>query len=95
VLRTADRFGILRRVLLALSKRPPGADAARELQQRATLGERVIRKGDAIWVHYAGGIGRSKLTPAILDRCVGSPVTARNWRTALKLDEMIRGFSTP
>jgi uncharacterized protein (DUF1697 family) len=78
------------RVLLGLSKRPPKANAASELQQRATLGERVVRKGDAIWIHYANGIGRSKLSPAVLDRHVGSSVTARNWRTVMKLDEMLR-----
>ena len=77
-------------VLLCLSKSPPDSNAVSQLQQRATLGERVVRKGDAIWIHFAGGIGRSRLTPAVLDRHVGSPVTARNWRTVVKLDEMAR-----
>jgi len=77
-------------VLLLLSKLPPVANAVSELQQRATQGERVVKKGDVIWIHYASGIGRSKLTPAVLDRYVGSSVTARNWRTVLKLDEMVR-----
>jgi uncharacterized protein (DUF1697 family) len=39
-------------------------------------------------VHYANGAGRSKLTPALLDRLAGSPVTARNWNTVLKLNEL-------
>jgi len=76
-------------VLLALSKLPPSVSAATELQRFATQGDRVVKKGDAIWIHYANGIGRSKLTPALLDRHVGSSVTARNWRTVLKLDEML------
>lgn len=76
------------RVLLALSKLPPKADAAAELQKRAPSGERVLRVGDALWIHYAAGIGTSKLTPALLDRLAGSPVTARNWNTVLKLAEM-------
>lgn len=75
-------------VLLCLSKRSPSANAATELQQRATLGEQVAKKGDAIWIYYTNGIGRSKLTPAVLDRYVGSPVTARNWKTVQKLDEL-------
>lgn len=78
------------RVLLSLSKLPPRADAASELQQRAIRGDRVVKKDDAIWIHCPNGVGRSNLTPAMLDRYVGSPVTARNWRTVLKLDEMIR-----
>ena len=77
-------------VLLSLPKLPPKASVASELQQRAKQGERVVKKGDAIWIHYANGIGRSKLTPALLDRHAGSAVTARNWRTVLKLHEMLR-----
>jgi uncharacterized protein (DUF1697 family) len=81
-------------VLLCVSKLPPKKTAVAELQQRATQGERVVRKGDALWIHYANGIGRSKLTPALLDRHVGSSVTARNWRTVLKLEEMVRATAT-
>jgi uncharacterized protein (DUF1697 family) len=77
-------------VLLCLSKRPPRPTAASDLQQRATHGERVTMTGDAIWIHYANGIARSKLTPAVLDRLAGSSVTARNWRTVLKIGDMLR-----
>lgn len=77
-------------VLLALSKAPPKPGAVEGLQQRAQNGERIAQVGDALWVHYAGGVGRSKLSPALLNRLVGSPVTGRNWRTVLKLDELAR-----
>lgn len=77
-------------VLLCLSKKALGATAAADLQQTATQGERVIKKGDAIWIHYAKGIARSKLSPAVLDRHMRSAVTTRNWRTVQKLDEMAR-----
>jgi uncharacterized protein (DUF1697 family) len=76
------------RVVLHLSKHLPMDDAAEQLQERASLGERIVRTGDAIWIHYAGGIGRSKITTAWLDRTVGSTVTARNWRTVVKIDQM-------
>jgi uncharacterized protein (DUF1697 family) len=75
-------------VMLALAKAPPKPDAADKLQERAANGERVVQVGNALWVHYGGGVARSKLSPALFDRLVGSPVTARNWRTVLKLDEM-------
>lgn len=78
-------------VLLALSKAPPSPDAAERLLERALDGERVARVADALWIHYAGGAGRSKLSPALLDRFVGSPVSARNWRTVLELQELARG----
>ena len=77
-------------VMLALSKAPPKPGAAEGLRERAADGERIERVGDALWIHYAGGSARSKLSPALLDRLVGSPVTTRNWRTVLKLDELAR-----
>lgn len=77
-------------VLLGLSKAPPRADAAGALLERARDGERVERRGDAIWIHYAGGAARSKLSPALIDRLVGSSLTARNWRTVLALQALVR-----
>lgn len=64
--------------------------AASALQRRASAGERVKKRGDAIWIHYVKGIARSKLTPAVLDKEIGSPATARNWRTVLRIHEMLQ-----
>jgi uncharacterized protein (DUF1697 family) len=75
-------------VMLALAKKPPRAGAVEGLRERAANGERIEGAGDAIWVHYPEGAGRSKLSPALFDRLAGSPVTARNWRTVLKLGEL-------
>jgi uncharacterized protein (DUF1697 family) len=75
-------------VMLGLAKAPPKPDAVEKLRERATAGEQIVQVGDALWFHYQSSMARSKLTPALLDRLVGSPVTARNWRTVLKLDEM-------
>lgn len=77
-------------VMLALSKTTPRQGAVEELRERAADGERVVQVGDALWIHYAGGAGRSKLSPALLDRLVGSAVTTRNWRTVLRLEELVR-----
>lgn len=76
-------------VMLALAKAAPRDDTVQRLQERATNGETVAQVGDALWIHYAGGAGRSKLSPALLDRTVGSPVTTRNWRTVLNLEKLI------
>lgn len=82
-------------VLLALSKSRPDKGAAGALEQRGDKRERVVRVGDALWIHYPGGSGRSKLSGAPLDRLAGSPVTTRNWRTVLKLDELARPLPRP
>ncbi len=75
-------------VMLALSKAPLREGVVDELREHATNGERIHLAGDALWIHYVGGVGRSKISPGLLDRIVGSPVTTRNWRTAVKLAEM-------
>ena len=77
------------RLMMLLSKRPLDPDVAAAIQERARDGERVAAAGNALWIHYAGGAGTSKLTPALIDRLLGSPATARNWRTVLKLQEML------
>lgn len=75
-------------VMLALSKEVPASGAAQGLRDRAADGERVSQVGNILWVHFAGGSARSKLSPAVVNRLVGSPVTSRNWRTVLKLREL-------
>ncbi|HWD92415.1 MAG TPA: DUF1697 domain-containing protein [Verrucomicrobiae bacterium] len=77
-------------VMLCLSKIPPKPDAAERLRERAAGGEHIGQIGDALWIHFADGVARSKLSPAVLDRMAGSPVTARNWLTVLKLEEMTK-----
>jgi uncharacterized protein (DUF1697 family) len=76
-------------VMLALGKRPPALDAVSRLSERAANGERVVQCGGALWIHFPEGSGLSKLTPGLLDRVVGSPVTTRNWLTVLKLGELL------
>lgn len=75
---------------LALPKAKPQAGAAVALAERAAAGERVVVLGDALFIDFVAGVGKSKLTPAVLDRAVGSTVTARNWKTVLELHAMLR-----
>ena len=79
------------RVMLALSKHPPATGAADGLRERAANGERVQQVNDALYIHFPNGSGTSRLSPALLDRLVGSPVTTRNWRTVVKLAQMTQG----
>jgi len=76
-------------LLLYLSKHPPAEKAEAAIQARARDGEAVRRAGDALWIHYPGGSGRSRLTPALIDKAIGSPATSRNYRTVLTLQEML------
>ena len=56
-------------------------------QERARIGS-ASAAGGALPFRSAGGAGTSNLMPALSDRLVGSPTTAGNWRTVLKLREM-------
>ena len=76
-------------VMLALAKTSPKPEAVSALCAHGTSGERIVQVGDALWIHFVGGVARSKISPALLDRLVGSKVTMRNWRTILKLGEMV------
>jgi uncharacterized protein (DUF1697 family) len=42
-----------------------------------------------LYIVYPAGIGRSRLTNALLERKLGTRATARNWNTVLKLAAMV------
>jgi uncharacterized protein (DUF1697 family) len=77
------------RVQLLVSKRPPAADAAEKLAARAQAGEQVAAAGGGVWIHFAEGVARSKLTPSLIDKAIGSAATGRNYRTVVRLREML------
>jgi uncharacterized protein (DUF1697 family) len=77
------------RLHLLVSKAPLKEGAAEVIQARATAGESVKAAGGALWFHYPNGAGTSKLSPSLIDRAIGSPGTARNFNTVLKLKEIL------
>jgi len=77
------------RVMVGIPKRALAAGSAATIAAEAAAGERVEEAGGALWFHYPQGAGTSKLTPRLIDRSAGSPVTARNWRTVSALLEML------
>jgi uncharacterized protein (DUF1697 family) len=72
-------------LLLNVGKGAADDKVVEALHARADAGEKVARTGDAIWIYFANGGGRSKLS--------GGPRpglwTGRNWRTVLKIREML------
>jgi len=82
-------------VMMSLPKAKPNKGAVEQLRERAKNGERIAQVGDAFWIYFKEGVAQSKLSPGLLDRVVGSPVTARNWNTVLKIDEMLKQAGKP
>jgi len=68
-----------------LLKAAPTAVQAAALQQAIPGRERAVVAGRQAYLYYPDGIGDSRLTPALLDRTLGTRGTARNWNTVLKL----------
>src|ERR1700752_2145885 len=74
-------------LVLFAAKKPP-ADAAASLDGYKGGPERVKLAGKELCLYYAAGIGRSKLTNAVIEKAIGMPGTARNWNTVNKLVEL-------
>ena len=69
---------------VGLSKSKLDAKVVETLMGRATT-ERVEVHRDALFIDFAEGAGRSKLTPAVIDKASGSHVTLRNWNTTMEV----------
>jgi uncharacterized protein (DUF1697 family) len=63
----------------------PGAPAVRALQAAVQGPELARAHGRELYVAYPAGIGRSRLTAAVIERALGTRGTARNWNTVTKL----------
>ena len=72
-------------LMLFVGKQEAGAAAVDALHARAAPEEKVAGKGDAVWIFFANGGGRSKLgngpKPGLW--------TGRNWRTVLAIEEIL------
>ncbi|KAA5834321.1 DUF1697 domain-containing protein [Saccharopolyspora hirsuta] len=66
------------------------AEPVSELVLPAGSPEGAVVRGREVYLHYPDGAGRSKVTAAYLQRCLGVELTARNWRTVTALAEMAR-----
>lgn len=66
----------------------PSAAAVTALQEKIKGREVVRAKGKQAYFFYPDGIGRSKLTIAVIEKALGTRGTARNWNTVLKLGEL-------
>ena len=72
--------------LLAVILRDEVSAANVAALQKAIVGREVVRaKGRCAYIVYPDGIGRSKLTTAMIEKKLGTRGTGRNWNTVLKL----------
>jgi uncharacterized protein (DUF1697 family) len=67
----------------------PDASRAAQLDPERSKPDAFIVHGREIYLHLPNGMGRSKLSNAYFDSKLATTSTARNWRTVLKLLELM------
>lgn len=70
----------------------PGEEARDRVRAIEISPEELQLDGREMYIYYPVGVGLSKLPSAKIGRALGTPGTARNWNTVLKLLEMGRAI---
>lgn len=73
------------------SPRPVATIDALQREERPPDRLRAHRGGDAVYLHCPRGYARTNLTNAFFERRLRIPATTRNWRTTLRLLELVGG----
>jgi uncharacterized protein (DUF1697 family) len=81
-------------LVMFLSAVPDAAAQAALLKWRKSkeLKEMIELRGPEIYLYYPDGVGRSKLTSAVIEGKLDTSGTARNWNTLVKLVETGRAL---
>lgn len=74
------------KLVVVFLKKVASARGVADLESRVRGPERVRAAGRRLYVVYPDGIGRSRLTAAVIEKALGSRATARNWNTVRKLE---------
>ena len=78
-------------LLVMFLKDAPSVSGVRALQAAITGREVVRAAGKHLYIVYPDGIGRSRLTNAVIDKRLDTRGTGRNWNTVLKLAAVAAG----
>jgi uncharacterized protein (DUF1697 family) len=85
----AKRSGIEpNRLVVSFLTGEPAPESKQKIAQIKVGPEELVLDGRELYVYYPDGMGKSKLTPAVIERALKVSGTARNWNTVTKLLEM-------
>jgi uncharacterized protein (DUF1697 family) len=76
---------------IAFMARDPGVDRLAKLDADRSPPDSFRAVGGDVYLHLPNGVARSKLTNAYFDARLGTVSTMRNFRTVLKLLELLQG----
>lgn len=77
------------KVLVSFLKEGPDKDGAAQIQAKAKESEQVVLGEKALYMNCPEGYGRSKLSTSILEKALGTRLTARNWKTVKALSGLL------
>jgi uncharacterized protein (DUF1697 family) len=78
------------RLVVFFLKDAPGAKHVSALQARIKGPETVAAGARHLYVTYPAGMGKSKLTNAVIEKALDTRGTARNWNTVLKAEAAMK-----
>jgi uncharacterized protein (DUF1697 family) len=83
-----DQSDHKRLLVMFLGGKPKAASIKQLAEATATASEEFEVVGHEVYMHYPDGYGRSKLGGMFVEKKLGVPGTARNWRSVTTLAEM-------
>lgn len=75
-------------LVVTILKRTPEATAWAALKAAIRGPEKIRPAGRHAYIYFPNGQGRSQLSPALIERKLGTQGTNRNWNTVTKLERM-------
>lgn len=85
----ASRHGIdPAKLLVTFLAAEPSKPARENLLKLDTRGEEIHFHGNELYIYFPNGIGKTKLSWAVVERALSTSFTGRNWNTVVKLHEM-------
>jgi len=76
------------KLLVTFLAADPGPEARAKILQLQSGPEELRIARRELYIYFPNGIGRSKLSPALLERTLQTPGTGRNWNSVTKMLEI-------
>ncbi len=76
-----------RKMYVCFFEKPPDPAGVAEIQKLTTAEERLVIRRKAGYAYYQAGLGKARLTSAVIERKLGL-ATLRNWNTVQALLEL-------
>jgi uncharacterized protein (DUF1697 family) len=78
------------KLLVMFFKDTPESDGLRALEGSVAGPETMRAEAGHLYIFYPEGMGRSRLSGAVIEKRLGSRGTARNWNTVMRIAEAAR-----